>query len=96
MKEQELYKAYAEAANDPEFVVDTAELQSDYIPAAQFHTLTAPKYAGCWKHDNYSFSMRNKPRWLTRIMMRWVFETTWKDNETTHNDEFDAYKGFDL
>jgi hypothetical protein len=39
-----------------------------------------PQYAGRWHHGNTSLAMMKKPRWLTRIMMRLVFETTWKDN----------------
>ena len=39
-----------------------------------------PQYAGHWQHGNTSLAMMKKPRWLTRIMMRLVFETTWKDN----------------
>jgi hypothetical protein len=39
-----------------------------------------PQYAGHWHHGNTSLAMMKKPRWLTRVMMRLVFETTWKDN----------------
>jgi hypothetical protein len=42
--------------------------------------VTTPKYTGYWQHGNTSLAMMKKPRWLTRVMMRLVFETTWKDN----------------
>ena len=45
------------------------------------YSVTTPRYAGHWQHDNTSFAMVKKPRWLTRVMMRLVFETTWKDNK---------------
>ena len=45
------------------------------------YSVTTPRYAGYWQHDNTSFAMVKKPRWLTRVMMRLVFETTWKDNK---------------
>lgn len=43
-------------------------------------SITSPRYAGYWQHGNTTLAMTKKPRWLTRIMMRLVFETTWKDN----------------
>lgn len=45
------------------------------------YSVTTPRYAGHWHHGNTSFAMMKKPRWLTRVMMRLVFETTWKDNK---------------
>ena len=56
--------------------------KSDYwITASDMVTIPSmPKYTGYWQHGNIRLAMMKKPRWLTRVMMRLVFETTWKDN----------------
>jgi hypothetical protein len=71
-----------EAENIPNNI--TEELFTSGIIPAHHVNLTSsisfPRYAGHWQHGNTSLAMTKKPRWLTRVMMRLVFETTWKDN----------------
>jgi hypothetical protein len=71
-----------EAENIPNNIAE--EFFTSGIISARTANLSAsisfPRYVGYWQHGNTTFAMTKKPRWLTRIMMRLVFETTWKDN----------------
>ena len=72
-----------EAENIPNNIAE--ELFTSGIIAARAAIMPSasirfPRYAGYWQHGNTTLAMTKKPRWLTRIMMRLVFETTWKDN----------------
>ena len=56
---------------------------SGIIPAHHVNlapSISFPRYVGYWQHGNTTLAMTKKPRWLTRVMMRLVFETTWADN----------------
>ena len=72
-----------EAENIPNNIAE--ELFTSGIIAARnainpVSSISFPQYVGPWQHGNTTLAMTKKPRWLTRIMMRLVFETTWKDN----------------
>ena len=70
-----------EAENIPNNIAEEL-FTSGIIPARNVNLVSSifPRYAGYWQHGNTTLAMTKKPRWLTRIMMRLVFETTWKDN----------------
>lgn len=71
-----------EAENIPNNIAEEL-FTSGIIPARNVNLVSSisfPQYVGYWQHGNTSLAMTKKPRWLTRIMMRLVFETTWKDN----------------
>jgi YD repeat-containing protein len=73
----ELWREYDEKGN---MIHSRNSDNVDYLD----YSVTTPRYAGHWHHGNTSFAMMKKPRWLTRVMMRLVFETTWKDNKEVH------------
>ena len=71
-----------EAENIPNNIAEEL-FTSGIIPVRNVNLVSSisfPQYVGYWQHGNTNFAMTKKPRWLTRIMMRLVFETTWKDN----------------
>jgi hypothetical protein len=71
-----------EAENIPNNIAEEL-FTSGIIPAHHVNLaslISPPRYVGYWQHGNTSLAMMKKPRWLTRVMMRLVFETTWKDN----------------
>ncbi len=71
-----------EAENIPDNIAEGIPT-SGIIPSAMLNlssSISFPRYAGHWQHGNTSLAMTKKPRWITRVMMRLVFETTWKDN----------------
>ena len=71
-----------EAENIPNNIAEEL-FTSGIIPAHHVNlasSISFPRYVGYWQHGNTTLAMTKKPRWLTRVMMRLVFETTWKDN----------------
>ena len=43
-----------------------------------------PKYVGHYQiggRDGLRVSMTTRPRWLTRLMVRWLLEWYWRDEE---------------
>jgi hypothetical protein len=75
-----------EAENIPNNIAEEL-FPSGIIPAHHVNlasSISFPRYAGHWQHGNTSLAMMKKPRWLTRVMMRLVFETTWKDNPSNN------------
>jgi len=47
----------------------------------EFTFNTVPKPVGYFKskHLNVYLAAYSKPRWLTRLMINWLFEFEWKD-----------------
>jgi hypothetical protein len=70
-----------EAENIPNNITEELFTSKTINLSCSPSSISSPRYAGHWQHGNTSLTMMKKPRWLTRVMMRWVFETTWKDNK---------------
>ena len=49
--------------------------------AARFSMFVPPKPVGEYKFDylNVRITAPKKPRWFTRLMMRWCFQGVWRD-----------------
>lgn len=42
-----------------------------------------PKYVGRWQiGENFSISQTRRPRWLTRVMTKFLLQWEWVDNPT--------------
>jgi hypothetical protein len=49
-----------------------------------FHVQGFEDKAGCWMiggKPGLQIWINNRPRWLTRLMVRWLFEWDWIDRE---------------
>ncbi len=47
--------------------------------AADMHFQPLPVYVGGWQMGQFRFNLTKRPRWLTRVMMKWLLEWEWRD-----------------
>ena len=66
---------------------------SDLSSDLSKYTITAPPvYVGCWLlGDGHSLRIwqTRKPRWLTRLMCRWLLEWEWVDSAAAEKEVSD-------
>ena len=52
------------------------------------HFTPQPKTMGHWKFDeNFRWNSTKRPRWLTRVMMKFLIEWEWLDEPTVSQPE---------
>ena len=49
------------------------------FPYPRLERIVGPHYVGGWRIGNTTFQQTRKPRWLTRVLCRWLLEWEWVD-----------------